>query len=204
MAVILGISRVIDWITAAVGRLTWWISLAMVLIGAFNVITRYAFNFIANVFGTDVAQALSGNRYLSIQTFAFDLVFMLGASYVLSRDGHVRVDIVYSQFGPRVRAWIDTLGSALFVIPFALFGIDFSRGYVASSLGRLESSADPGGIPVYLFKLLIPIMFVMLIVQAISEIIKHSAFLAGVANSGSIHDKPAEGDTATLPGPGAV
>lgn len=204
MAVFLGISRLIDFVTGIVGRFTWWVSLLMVLIGFFNVITRYFFDPIATVFGTDVAQALSGNRYLSIQTFSFDLIFMLGAAYVLSRDGHVRVDIVYSQIGPRVRAWIDMLGSLLFLIPFSLFGIHFSRSYVGRSLAGREASGDPGAIPVYLFKVLIPIMFVILIVQAVSEIIKHAAFLAGTPNSGSIHDRPPGGDTPARPEGGAV
>lgn len=190
MAIILGISRVIDAITGAVGRGVFWVSLIMVLVGAFNVVTRYAFGPIADLFGNDVAQALSGNRYLSIQTFAFDLVFMLGASYVLIKDGHVRVDIVYSRFGPRARAIIDIVGAALFLIPFALMGLRFSQSYVSRSWSIFEASADPGGIPVFLFKGLIPVMLVMLLVQAISEILKNSAFLAGAENSGSVHDKP--------------
>ena len=188
MKFLLGISRVIDAVTGAFGRFVWWVSLVMVLVGAFNVITRYAFGVIANLFGNDVAQALSGNAYLSLQTFAFDLVFMLGAAYVLSRDGHVRVDIPYSRFTARTRAMIDIVGAAVFLIPFALMGYAFSRTYVASSWSRFEASADPGGIPVFLFKTLIPIMLIMLIVQAVSEVIKHSAFLTGTPNSGSIHD----------------
>lgn len=195
MAIILGISRVIDAITGTIGRVVFWVSLVMVIVGAFNVITRYAFGPIANLFGNDVAHALSGNRYLSLQTFAFDLVFMLGASYVLIKDGHVRVDILYSRFGPRARATIDIVGTALFLIPFTLMGMTFSRSYVASSWSRFEASADPGGIPVFLFKALIPVMLIMLLVQGVSEILKNSAFLAGAENSRSVHATP-EGSVA--------
>lgn len=200
MAVILGISRVIDFITGAVGRFTWWVSLIMVLVGAFNVITRYAFGPIADLFGNDVAHALSGNRYLSLQTFAFDIVFMLGASYVLTRDGHVRVDILYSRYQPRTRAIIDIFGTALFLVPFAWMGLLFSRSYVASSWSRFEASADPGGIPVFLFKTMIPVMLIMLLVQAVSEIIKNGAFLAGAERSGSVHD-PSSHPPSEGPGP---
>ena len=68
----LGLSKGIDWVTTKIGQAMWWVSLFMVLIGAFNVVTRYAFSFIQGAFGTDVAQALSGNRYLSMQTFAYN------------------------------------------------------------------------------------------------------------------------------------
>ena len=187
MNFLLSISRAIDWVTTKVGQVMWWVSLFMVLIGTFNVVTRYAFGFIANTFGTDVAQALSGNRYLSLQTFAYDMIFMLGAAYVLRSDAHVRVDIVFSSLSKKARAWIDVLGGTLFLIPFALMGIFFSRSYVARSWASLEASSDPGGIPLYIVKTLIPILFYLLISQALSEIIKNVAFLRGHPDSRSVH-----------------
>ena len=183
------ISRVIDAMTGLLGRVTWWVSLAMVIIGAFNVLTRYAFDIIADLFGNDVAHALSGNRYLSMQTFAYDLVFMLGAAYVLSQDGHVRVDILFSRFGAKARAWIDIFGAIFFLIPFCLLGINFSQNYVGNSISKLEASGDPGGIPFFIFKALIPVMFVLLIGQGVSETIRNIAFLRGVVRSGSVHDR---------------
>ena len=152
MKFFLVISRIIDAMTGLLGRVTWWVSLAMVIIGAFNVLTRYAFDIIADLFGNDVAHALSGNRYLSMQTFAYDLVFMLGAAYVLSQDGHVRVDILFSRFGAKARAWIDIFGAIFFLIPFCLLGINFSQNYVGNSISKLEASGDPGGIPFFIFK----------------------------------------------------
>lgn len=187
MNLLLGLSRSIDWVTTKLGQAMWWVSLFMVLIGAFNVVTRYAFGLIQRTFGTDVAQALSGNRYLSLQTFAYDLVFMVGAAYVLSSDAHVRVDIVFSSLSKKARAWIDVFGSLFFLIPFSIMGILFSQSYVARSWASQEASSDPGGIPLYIVKTLIPILFYLLIVQGVSEIIKNIAFISGHPNSGSVH-----------------
>lgn len=187
MNFLLGISKVIDYFTTKLGQLMWWVSLFMVLIGAFNVITRYAFGPIARVFGTDVAQILSGNRYLSMQTFAYDMVFLLGAAYVLKVDGHVRVDIVYSSLKAKTKAWIDIFGAGFFLIPFCWFVIFFSQKNVLSSWAKLEASSDPGGIPLYIIKTLVPLAMIILIIQGISEIIKNLAFISGHPNSGSVH-----------------
>jgi TRAP-type mannitol/chloroaromatic compound transport system permease small subunit len=191
----LAFSKGIDSVTTALGRAMWWLTLFMVLIGAYNVFTRYAFGTIANLFGDRVALLLSGNVYLELQTYAYNLVFLLGAAYVLKADAHVRVDIVFSQLSARARSWIDILGATLFLIPFCTLGIFFSQSYVARSWLRLEVSPNPGGLPRYPIKTVIVIAFALLIAQAISETIKNVAFLRGHPDSGSIHAQ----ETATEP-----
>ena len=193
----LGFSLAVDWFTTKLGQVMWWVSLFMVLIGAFNVVTRYAFGLIQGAFGTDVAQALSGNRYLSMQTFAYNLIFMLGAAYVLRTDAHVRVDIIFSNLKSRARAFVDIFGGLLFLLPFSIMGIFLTQKYVASSWRTLEASSDPGGIPLYIVKTLIPIMFYLLIAQGISELIKNIAFVSGHPNSRSIHAEPEPGEHIT-------
>lgn len=183
----LGISKAIDWFTTKLGQIMWWVSLFMVLIGAFNVVTRYAFRLIQGAFGTEVAQALSGNRYLSLQTFAYNLIFMLGAAYVLRSDAHVRVDIIFSNLKARARGFVDIFGTLFFLLPFSVMGILLTQKYVSSSWRTLEASSDPGGIPLYIVKTLIPIMFYLLVAQGISELIKNIAFVSGHPNSRSIH-----------------
>ncbi len=167
----------------------YWLTLFMVLIGAFNVITRYAYDFIARTFGDSVAQQLSSNVYLELQTYAYNLIFLLGAAYVLNQNAHVRVDILFTQFSPKVRAWVDVLGGVLFLIPFSIMGIYFSQSYVARSWRQLEMSPNPGGLPRYPIKTVIIIAFALLILQGVSEIIKNVAFIRGREDSGSIHDQ---------------
>ncbi len=187
MRFLLAISKGIDAVTSLIGRMMWWLTLFMVLIGAYNVITRYAFGPIAVIFGEDVAHVLSSNVYLELQTYAYNLVFLLGAAYVLKSDAHVRVDIVFSQLPARAKAWIDIIGTVLFLIPFCTLGIFFSQSYVARSWRQLEVSPNPGGLARYPIKTVIIMAFALLIAQGVSEIIKNAAFLAGRPDSGSIH-----------------
>lgn len=185
----LGISRAIDWATTKLGQLMWWVSLVMVLVGAFNVITRYSFPILSNIFGNEFAGRLSGNAYLSVQTFAYNLIFLVGAAYVFKSDSHVRVDIVFSRLSAKAKTWVDIFGILVFLLPFCWMGIFFSRKYVASSWSKFELSGDPGGIPFYIVKTAIPVAFVLLIFQGISELIKHIAFLNNHPNSGSVHSE---------------
>src|SRR5690606_7952423 len=97
LSVLLGFARVVDAVTGLIGRLMWWVSLFMVAVGVYNVITRYFYGPLEALVGRDAAAAMTGNFYLELQTYAFDLIFLLGAAYVLRKDGHVRVDIVYSR-----------------------------------------------------------------------------------------------------------
>ena len=175
----LGISSVIDWVTTKVGQAMWWLTLFMVLVGFTNVVTRYV--------GRELGVSLGGSLLIALQTYAYDLVFLLGAAYVFRKDAHVRVDIIYSSLSRRTKAGIDIFGILVFLIPFAIMGIYFSQGYVESSWQQQEVNRNAGNIPVYPIKTAIVVMFVMLIFQGISELIKNIAFLSGHPNSRSIH-----------------
>ncbi|MEZ4631470.1 MAG: TRAP transporter small permease subunit [Deinococcales bacterium] len=176
----LSLSRGIDTITNAIGKITFWLTTVMVLVGAYNVITRYLSRWIGI--------QLSGNVYFELQTYAYDLIFLLGAAYVFSQNGHVRVDIIFSNLKEKTRAWIDVFGAMLFLVPFCWLGIFLSRKYVADSWRVFEQSPNPGGLPRYPMKTVIIMAFALLIIQAISETIKNIAFIRGHENSGSVHD----------------
>lgn len=187
MKFFLSVARGIDGFTTLVGKLMWWLTLFMVLVGAYNVITRYAYGVIQSVLGDAIAEKLSGNVYLELQTYSYDLVFLLGAAFVLHADGHVRVDIIYSNLRARAKATIDIIGTWLFLVPFSAMGIYFSHRYVAASWRSMEISPNPGGLARYPLKTVIIIAFALLIAQGISETIKNVAFLRGDPRSGSIH-----------------
>ena len=100
-------------------------------------------------------------------------VFMLGIAFTLKEQGHVRVDVLYAKFPPRVMVFIDIVGHLLFLVPFSIFILWTSLDYVSFSWSLKESSGQPGGLPgVYLIKGLIPAMAVLLLLQGISEILK--------------------------------
>ena len=168
----LGVSKGIDTVTTAVGRVMFWLTLVMILIGAFNVVTRYV--------GRSLGMSLGGTLYIALQTQLFDLVFLLGAAYVLNKDGHVRVDIIYASTSARVRAWIDIFGTLFFLFPFCALSLYLSWGYVERSWRQGEVNTNAGGFPVYPIKTVILIAFGLLILQGVSELIKRIAFLRGV------------------------
>ena len=192
MKFFLAVASGIDAFTTVIGKLMWWLTLFMVLVGVYNVLTRYGYSVVAAVFGEAIAEKASGNTYLELQTYAYDLVFLLGAAYVFRTDGHVRVDVIFSTLRARVKAWIDIVATVLFLVPFSLMGIYFSHRYVASSWRAHEMSPNPGGLARYPIKTVIVIAFALLIAQGISEIIKNIAYLSGHKGSGSMY--ATEGD----------
>lgn len=179
MNFLLAVSRGIDAVTTILGRVAWWTTLLMILIGLLNVVTRYL--------GRSLGISLGGTQYIVWQSYAFDFIFLIAAAYVLRLDGHVRVDIVFSALSQRAKAVVDIIGTLLFLFPFSYMGIYFAQRYVSTSWRQLEVNLNAGGVPVYPAKTLILIAFGLLMVQGISELIKNLAFLAGHSESGSIH-----------------
>ena len=169
---LLAISRRIDRLSELIGRLVSSLTLVMVLVGALNAVLRYA--------SKGAGLNLSSNGFLEAQWYMFSLVFLLGAGYTLKRDGHVRVDVIYSRVSPRTRAWINLVGTGFFLIPFSLCVILMSWPAVVNSWVVREISPDPGGLPRYPIKAVIVVAFALLILQGMSEAIKQIAFLRGV------------------------
>jgi TRAP-type mannitol/chloroaromatic compound transport system permease small subunit len=164
MDVLRKVSHAIDRVSGAVGRVTWWLTLAMVLFGAFNAVVRYLDRY--------TGWGLSSNVYIELQWYLFAAVFLLGAAYALREDAHVRVDVMYGRLSRKGRAWINVAGTVLFLIPFCVFALIQSIPTVSNSWAILEQSPDPGGLPRYPIKTLIPIAFVLLLVQGVSMLIK--------------------------------
>ena len=146
------LSAAIDRLNDRIGSAIQWLALVMVVVGAFNAIARYT--------GRFTGASLSSNAYLELQWYLFSLIFLMGAAYGLNHDYHVRVDVLYARLGRRARAWIDLIGSALFLAPFAFVMLWVSWRPVANSWAILEISPDPGGLPRYPIKT--PFAFVML------------------------------------------
>jgi len=111
-------------------------------------------------------------------------LFMLASGWTLKRNGHVRVDVFYRQFSPRKKAWIDSLGILIFLLPICVLIFCTSLGFVALSWSIFERSADAGGIPlVYLLKTLIPTMAVVFALQAIAELLRNACVLCGISDN---------------------
>ena len=108
------------------------------------------------------------------------VLFMAGAAYALFLDEHVRVDIFYSNMSVKKRAWIDLLGSIFFLIPLCLTTWWFAWGYVANSWAVMETSTEGSGLPyIYLFKTVILLFAGLVLLQAISVVIRSARKLFG-------------------------
>jgi TRAP-type mannitol/chloroaromatic compound transport system permease small subunit len=166
MSFLLKVSRLIDTISEWIGRLAIWLVLASVLISAGNAIVRKAFN-------------IGSNAYLEIQWYLFAAVFMLGAAYVFLHNGHVRIDFVSSRLSKRANAIIDAIGIVVFLIPLCVIMIDLSWPFFMRTYLSGEMSENAGGLIRWPAVLLIPAGFFVLLLQAVSELIKRIAFLTG-------------------------
>lgn len=161
----------IDRLNRRIGSLIQWLSLVMVLVGAYNALARWATRYF------DVS--LASNAYLDLQWYLFSLIFLLGAAYGLQLDVHVRVDVLYARLGEKGRATVDLLGSSLFLLPFCVLMLWVSWPAVLSSWRIREDSPDPGGLIRYPIKTVILICFFLLFLQGISQVIKQVTILRG-------------------------
>ena len=150
----------IERFTVSIGKSAAWLLILMALTETSVVILRYGFN----------------EGSIAVQesiTYLHATVFLLGAAYTLSQDGHVRVDVIYRKANARTRAYVNLFGSILFLLPFSVFLFWVSVPYVAQSWSIMEASADAGGVPgVFLLKTLIPVFCFMLTLQGVAEILK--------------------------------
>lgn len=166
MGALLSLSRLIDRINLAIGKLIMWLVLAAVLISAGNAVMRKAFD-------------IGSNAYLEVQWYLFAAVFMLGAGYVMLKNAHVRIDFIASKLSKRANAVIDILGIVLFTIPLSLILVNLSWPLFHSAWVSGEVSQNAGGLVRWPVMLLMPVGFGLLAVAALSELIKRVAFLTG-------------------------
>ncbi len=154
------ISFGIDSLSKYFGFLAAFFALAMSLLVAYDALMRYAFSE-----GSIALQELEWHM--------FDILFLFGLSYALKHDKHVRVDIFYEKYSKDTQALIRILSMAFLVIPFALLMIVYGYDMTLQSYLQHDTSPNPGGLSNrWIIKSMLVVGFVMLILQAISEIIK--------------------------------
>ncbi len=103
----------------------------------------------------------------------FDMVFLLGLSYALKHDKHVRVDIFFERYTPDARCMVQIFSMLLLVMPFALLFLNDAIDMTMQSYLQHEVSSDPGGLTNrWVIKAVLVVGFVLLLLQALSEILK--------------------------------
>ena len=174
---LLRLSRGIDWINTQFGIFATWLVLIACLVSAGNAASRYLFS-------------ESSNGWLEAQWYMFAAMVLMGAPYTLRMNEHVRVDLIYGSASEHTRLWIDILGGLFFLIPMCAILIYFTWPWFVQSWNIHEVSPNAGGLVRWPVKLLLPIGFGLLILQAVSEIIKRAAALLHVIDDDFAYEKP--------------
>jgi len=174
---LLKLSSAIDWLNEKLGRLANICVLLACLVSAANAMVRYAFD-------------ISSNAWLELQWYMFAVIVMLGASYTLQRNEHVRVDVVYMGLSERKQIWVDILGGIFFLMPACVLLGWLAWPFFMQSWDQNEMSSNAGGLLRWPVKLILPVGFGLIALQGISEIIKRIAALQGLIQIDAKYERP--------------
>jgi TRAP-type mannitol/chloroaromatic compound transport system permease small subunit len=176
---LLKFSKAVDYLTERMGDIANWVVLITVVIGFYNVFVRYI--------GRFIGLNLSSNVYIELQWYLYSIIFFLGFGYILKHGINVRVDILYAQWSEKTQAMIDFWATLLLLVPFCIIGLYVTYAPVLTSWGlrpngtwgTWEVSPDPSGLPRAPIKTMIIVAFVLMLLQAISQLIKYWAVIIG-------------------------
>jgi TRAP-type mannitol/chloroaromatic compound transport system permease small subunit len=173
-------------LASGIDRISWFFGviaavlvLLSCLISAGNAGMRYLFD-------------ISSNAWLEIQWQMFAGIFLLGAAHVLKLNEHVRVDVIYGGLSARRKLWVDTLGLIVFLFPVCALVVWFGWPWFLRSFAASEISANAGGLPLWPVKFLLPLGFLLLMLQGVAELIKRVAALRGDLALDPTYEKPVQ------------
>lgn len=165
------IIRLADKFTEITGNVISWLTLLLVLLVVTDVAGRYIFS-------------ESSVAFQEFEWHIFAVIFLGAGAYTLKHNEHVRVDLIYSKLTDRKKALIDIAGILLFLLPFAILVVWSSYDFVERSVIYGEKSPDPGGLPFrFIIKSVLPLSFLLLILQAGVILLGKIVLLKGGKNS---------------------
>ncbi|RXJ98058.1 C4-dicarboxylate ABC transporter permease [Arcobacter sp. CECT 8986] len=167
---LLKLERGFDKLADFIGGITGIVLVLMILNVFYDVIMRYLFN--------------SGNiAWQEMEWHLFSVVILLGVSYTLKEDGHVRVDLIYDRLSDKKKAIINMIGVITFIYPISLLIVYGSYDFVHEAYAFNEVSGDPGGLTHrWIIKAMIPLSFVLLMITSIGFFIKNLNTYLGLHN----------------------
>jgi len=157
----------LEAVVRSAGNAVSWIWVGLLGVIVLNVVLRYAFS--------------SGRIELEeLQWHLYAVGFLIGLSYCIPSDSHIRVDFLRERLRPRTRAWIELYGLLLLVLPFVLL-VTLSAGpFVAESWRTGEVSASPGGLPGrWAIKAVLPLATALVGVAAWARVLRVARLLFG-------------------------
>src|SRR5258705_9687032 len=179
MRPLLAVSTAIDQLNEKIGYMCNWLVLASCIVSAANAMIRYAFGY-------------SSNGWLELQWYMFAVLVMFGASYTFKKNEHVRVEILYLMLSERGQLWLDMIGTLFFLIPACLLLSYLSWPFFLQAYEVGEISSNAGGLVRWPIKAVVPVGFVFLALQGVSEVIKRIAALKGYVVIDAKYERPTQ------------
>jgi TRAP-type mannitol/chloroaromatic compound transport system permease small subunit len=160
-------ASLIDKLNETLGKIISWAALGLIL-------TQFALVLIHYIFHETSIFMQESLLYMH------SLIFLGGAGYTLLHNGHVRVDVAYSHFSPKAKAYVNLIGCIIFLFPVCGFIGYYAWPYVVSSWDVLESSQELGGIPaVFILKSFILLFSFNMMLQGLSIILNSILTIGG-------------------------
>ncbi len=157
--VLMTIADKINRFNKGMGTFVSRLNIALIALITIDVIFRYIFH-------------ITKTWVLELEWQLFALIFLMGSAFTLSEDKHVRVDIFYIKFSPRVQALVNILGYFMLLIPWCLLVVYTAFRYAYHAWQTMEGSPNPGGLPYYfIIKSIIVFAFVLLAMQGLVQIL---------------------------------
>ena len=152
---LLGVDRLSTWL----GQLFAWVIVLLTLMITWEVFSRYVMN-------------SPHDWALDAQIMMYGTIFMMAGAYTLSKNGHVRGDVLYGFFRPRTQATLDLLLYGLFFLPGVVAMTWAGWTYANESLAIREKTFSATPLPLYPFKFVIPVAGGMLLLQGLVEMVR--------------------------------
>jgi TRAP-type mannitol/chloroaromatic compound transport system permease small subunit len=150
----------VDAVSTKLGHLFSWLILALTILITCEVFSRYVLD-------------KPHSWAFDIMIMMYGSMFMMAGAYTLSKNGHVRGDVLYGFFPPRLQAGLDLLLYVVFFFPGVIALAYAGYFYAGESWAIKEiSNITSDGPPVYPFKTIIPIAGAMLLVQGVVELLR--------------------------------
>jgi TRAP-type mannitol/chloroaromatic compound transport system permease small subunit len=170
--------RVMDRVSEFFGEIAKYLVIVVVVVGFLNVVLRYV--------GRATERRLTSNVFIEAQWYLYGIIFLLGFAYILKNHINVRVDFWYAGWPKKRRAWIDFVGHTVALIPFCILALYVLWGPTLRSFGQRpdgswptlrvweiwEQSPDPSGLPRAPIRAVIVLGFLLLLLQALAEMVK--------------------------------
>ncbi len=161
------ISRVLDGFVKGVGDIVSWLWVVLVLVIVVNVVLRY-------VFGRGLIELEEAQWHI------YAIGWLVGLSYCVVNDSHIRIDILHERFSLRTKAWIDFIGILFFLIPYTLVVLRYTPEWIEYSFRTDEISDAPGGLAYrWAIKSALFIGYALLLIAAISRMLRAASLIFG-------------------------